>query len=98
MNDLVVISAYDSGVGFSVMVNGTIYYKAEMVDGVWEEDTLADEVRRHYYSYCDREKPFKDWLREKFGNTNIILCEDGNIQILQTKRQGSNDTNFDTNS
>ena len=80
MNDLVVISAYDSGVGFSVMVNGTIYEPS-----VWEGDTLADEVRRHYYSYCDREIPFKDWLQEKFGNTNIILCEDGNIQILQTK-------------
>lgn len=71
MKNIVIINIYDSGYGFSVLVDNTIYYKMH--------DDLADEILSIYY---DSHINFHDWLKEKFKDKTIIICEDGGIEVL----------------
>lgn len=78
MKDIVIISIYDSGYGFSVMVDNKIYYQSQIKeDETYEEDTLADLVKNSYHNYN-----FEEWLKCKFPNKKIIICEDGGIEVL----------------
>lgn len=76
MKDIVIISIYDSGYGFSVMVDG-IVSSPYIFHG--EKETVAD-ILYHIYNKFGSEsgKEFK----KMFPNKQVILCEDGDIEIL----------------
>lgn len=73
MKDLLIISIYDSGYGFSIMFNGEIIERT----GVDEETNLADVFESKYNDYH-----FHEWLKEKYPDKKIIICENGDIEVL----------------
>ena len=75
---MVIISIYDSGYYLSIMVDGKII-GPKTYD--FEKDTLADIVDKAYY----REDDFDKWLKNKFKNKDIIICEDGDIRVIKNK-------------
>lgn len=76
MKDIILISSYDSGYCFSIMVNGKIIHKSDD-----EEENIADKVRSKYYHCFSSE--FKEFCKKEFGtDKQIIVCEDGDIELL----------------
>jgi len=76
MKDIVVISIYDTGYGFNVMVDG-IVSSPFVFHG--EKETIADVLYRIYMKFgWESGKEFK----KMFPNKQIIICEDGGIEIL----------------
>jgi len=74
MKDLVIISDYDYACQFSVMIDEKVYNTSN-------RSAIFDEILTEYrYMY---ENEFKKWLKEKFKNKTIIICEDGNIEVLK---------------
>lgn len=76
MKDLVIISIYDCGCWFSVIIDEKVYNTNNRSD-------LFDEILSAYHN--DYTSDFKEYLKEKFKNKNIILCEDGDIEVIQKK-------------
>lgn len=79
--DLVVISIYDSFWGFSVFMDGKIY--TDQYRGV------SAEIYKAYYderNYEERPEGADDywhsWLKERFPNKTIVVCEDGGIDVM----------------
>lgn len=77
MKDIILISNYDSGYGFSIMIDGKIIHRSNT-----EEDNIADKVFREYnYYFCSHD--FKEFCEKEFGeNKQIIICDNGDIELL----------------
>lgn len=73
---MVIISIYDSAYYLSVMIDNKII---EPKDFDSQKDTLADEIEKAYY----REDNFDKWLKNKFKDKDIIICEDGGIRVIK---------------
>lgn len=70
LDNIVVISSYDNGYEFSILENGTIHKR---LDG-HRHETLIDA-----YSYIYNHSK----LKEIFPNKTIIVCEDGDIEVIK---------------
>lgn len=77
---MVIISIYDSDYYLSVMIDNKII---EPKDFDFEKDTLADEIEKAYYRADD----FDQWLKNKFKDKYIIICENGEIRVIKNKRE-----------
>lgn len=75
---MVIISIYDSAYYLSVMIDNKII---EPKDFGFEEDTLADEITKAYHRTDD----FDKWLKNKFKDKDIIICENGEIRVIKNK-------------
>ena len=72
MKDLVIISIYDNGFGFSIMFDGEV---------LKSNDELFNEIFEVYDSKLLSD--FEEYLKEKFKNKTIIICENGGIEVLE---------------
>ena len=79
---MIIVSIYDSGYGFSVMVDNKIHK-----DHFLEEDNskLYKTFIRAYHRKND--KLFIRWIKRKYPKQDIIICEDGDIAIYKTKKR-----------
>ena len=75
---MVIISIYDGGWGFSIMIDNKIIRPK---DFDFDKDTMADIVKKAYRL----EDNFDKWLKDKFKNKDIIICEDGDIRVIKNK-------------
>ena len=76
MKDIVIVSVYDGGYGFSVMADG-IVSSPHTFHG--EKETVADVLYGIYKEFgWESGKEFK----KMFPNKQIIVCEDGGIEVL----------------
>lgn len=81
MKDLVIISIYDSGFGgFSIMINGKVIEPKDEYD--IGKPTLANKIKELYQNETDK---FEEYLKKKFKNKTIIICNDGDIEVLKWK-------------
>ena len=84
MKDTIIISVYDSCVGWSIYIDGYIidrdeldYPRRHFPKGLRQ---IAREVRRA----CVWNTCIKEYLLRKFNNYySIIYCEDGGIEIIK---------------
>lgn len=74
MKDIIVVSIYDSGYGFNVMVDG-------VVSSPWtchEGESIADVLHRIYNEFGWRSG---GEFKKMFPDKQIIVCEDGDIEV-----------------
>lgn len=74
IKDLVIVSIYDGGYCFSVYDDGVTIRRYE------GGGPLLDEVMQAYSIPYTNE--WYKWLKERFPNKIIVICEDGNIEIV----------------
>ena len=79
---MIIVSIYDGGYGFSVMVNDKIHE-----DHFLEEDNskLYKTFRRAYHRKSL--KLFIKWIKRKYPKQDIIVCEDGGITVYTTRQR-----------
>ena len=83
MKDIVIISIYDSAIGLSVLLDGKVYEthdRFERANG--GEENVADEIDDIFAKAAWESERCKNAFKEKFPNKQVILCEDGGIEIL----------------
>lgn len=73
MKDIVIISIYEYGSIFKVMVDGIVYSMRR------EKKTIADVLYDIYnaFGWESREE-----FKKMFPDKKIIICEDGDIEVL----------------
>lgn len=74
MKDLVIISIYDYGCWFSVMIDDEIY-------NANNRNELFDKIVQVYTEFLTND--FKKWIKNKFKNKTVIICEDGDIEVIK---------------
>jgi len=67
---MLIISIYDCCWNFSIMLDDKIMWP--------DNDDLANEIRKAYHLEDD----FRKWLKNKFKDKTIIICEDGGIEKI----------------
>jgi len=75
MKDIVIISIYDSGYGFKVMVDGVVSSPYTCHQGKSIADVLLGVY--HKFGYESGEE-----FKKMFPDKQIIICEDGDIEVL----------------
>lgn len=75
MKDIVIISIYEGGYGFSVMVDGVVSSPHHCN----EKETMGD-VLYHVYDEFDPESGEK--VKKMFPGKQVIVCADGGIEVL----------------
>lgn len=75
MKDLVVVSIYDGGYGFNVMVDGVVSSPHHCN----EKETMGDVL---YHVYNEFGWKSGEEFKKMFPDKQIIICEDGGIEIL----------------
>ena len=73
LENIVVISNYDGGYYYSIMINGIIYGRFGNIPQ--DVKNVMDNALDNLY---DNSK-----LKEIFPNKTIIVCEDGGIEVIE---------------
>lgn len=77
MNNILVISLYDNGYSYSIQY-GNYKLRYDYFD------RIDDEIAKICYKYASNDKKLIEKLKEININPEyIIICEDGNINILR---------------
>lgn len=71
IDNLLIISIYDSGYEFSVLNNGQC------------DENEENELIKAYHNKLFVE--YMDYLQEKYPEYTIYICEDGDITLVQLK-------------
>lgn len=90
MNDIVLISFCDGGYWYTVMIDGVLYNREESEEvfaSFWEQLREHRRKEREWDwpkkgSYPYRAQTLEEWARSKWKDKEIIICEDGEIQVI----------------
>ena len=82
MKDIVVISIYDSAISLSVLLNGRVYEAHDRFEREDGEQNVADEIEDIYAKENWQIGKCKKAFKKKFPNKQVILCQDGGIEVL----------------
>lgn len=80
---MIIVSIYDCGYGFSVMVDNKIHKEHFLEIG---SSKVIRSFKKAYYR-IPIEKDFVRWIKRKYPRQDIIICEDGSITIYKTRRR-----------
>ena len=83
MDNIIIVSIYDSGWGFSVMLDNKIHEGHFFSE---DDSKIYTSFRKAYHRICSQKK-FVRWIRRKYPQQKIIICEDGNIQIYKPRKE-----------
>ena len=85
MKDTLIISMYDSCVGWSVFIDGYIIDREELEYPRHRYPNGIRLLAKEIYTKCDYgRKGLEEYLLKKFNNYySIIICEDGGIEIVK---------------
>lgn len=84
---IAVISVYDSGVWFSVCLDGVVIDRDTIQGDYWSKTrvirrNLKNIARRIYYGYADHYS-YSDFVKILSDYDKIFYCEDGNVEVLK---------------
>lgn len=74
INDIVIISIYDGGWNFHVMVDGIVYFPRH-----YSEKNIANVL---YAVYKEFGSESGEEFKRMFQDKQVIICEDGCINVL----------------
>ena len=85
-NKIAIISVYDSGVWFSVCLNGVVIDRDTIQGYYWSKTrvirrNLKNIARRIYEAYLDRH--YSEFVEILSDYDKIFYCEDGNVEVLK---------------
>lgn len=83
---IAIISAYDSGVWFSVCLDGVVIDRDTIQGDYWSKTRVIRRnlkyiARKIYYAY--RESHFSEFVDILSDYDKIFYCEDGNVEVLK---------------
>lgn len=82
MKDIVIISIYDTLI-YSVLLDGKVYESHDRYEREKSgEKNVADEIDDIYAKANWQSGKYKKAFKKKFPNKQVILCENGDIEVL----------------